>query len=560
MVKRCLMNDYEELANLIFPEITETIDDLEKRYPSRNLGEDAIVDRFAPSPTGFLHSGSLFTALIQYQFAKQSHGVFMMRLEDTDSKREVEGSGMRLLKELAEFSIVPSEGYFGDHEEGSYGPYIQSERASIYKTVIKEMIRENKAYPCFCSESELNEMRKVQEERKENQGYYGNYAKCSFLSAKEAIEKIKNGEDYIIRFRSTGSHNNKIHFHDLIKDDLELTENDQHIVILKGDGLPTYHFAHLCDDHFMRTTHVMRGEEWLSSLPIHFELFKSMGWKLPLYAHLPVIMKLDNGKRRKLSKRLDKEAAVSYFLEAGYSKAAFLEYLFTLANSDFEEWRLSHMDESIFNFNFTFDKFNVDGALFDVEKINDISKERLSRLSKKEFTDEALSYANEYNPELKALIEKDRPYFESIINIEREKENPRKDYVKFEDVIPFISFFYDDYFEKILDSDLPWSDKATKDRINVCLTAHKNSLGLSLSEEDWFNHLKEIMKPLGYAGNKKEMRDNPESFDATIGEASEIIRIALTGRKSSPNLYYVEKILGEERIIARIDEVISKMA
>ena len=547
------MTDNERLAELIFPNIHTTIEDLEKRYPKRDLPKGAIVDRFAPSPTGFLHSGSLFTAMICDKFAKQTNGVFMLRLEDTDSKREVAGSGEELLSQLSIFGIVPTEGYYGTYEKGCYGPYKQSDRSEIYNTVIKELIKRGDAYPCFVSEEELDEIRKKQEANKENPGYYGKYAICSFYTAKEAIERIERGDKYIIRFRSKGDHNNKIKVHDLIKGDLELSENDQHIVILKKDGLPTYHFAHLCDDHFMRTTHVTRGEEWLSSLPIHIELFERMGWEPPKYAHLPVIMKLDEGKRRKLSKRHDKEAAVSFFLESGYPKKALLEYLFTLANSNFEEWRLEHMDSDIYDFNFTFEKFNVDGALFDIEKINNISKERLSRLTKKEFTDQALEYASLYNKELFDLINRDRSYFESIVNIEREKENPRKDYTKFEDIVPFISFFYDDYFNNLTKEE--FNPKYSKEEINQVLNAHMNNLGLDLSEEEWFNNLKSQMNPLGFAANKKEMRDNPDKFKGTIGEASEIIRISLTARKSSPNLYYVEKILGENRIKERFKKV-----
>ena len=550
------MTDLERLAELIFPNITETIEDLEKRYPERNLPEGAIVDRFAPSPTGFLHSGSLFTAMIQWHLALKSKGVFMLRLEDTDTKREVEGSGERLLKELAKFDIVPTEGYFGDHEEGSYGPYVQSKRSSIYNTVIKEMIKRGDAYPAFESEEELNELRKYQEEHKLNPGYYGEFAKSSFLTPAQAIEKIEAGEPYIIRFRSKGSNKNKIHFHDLIKGDVEVTENEQHIVILKSDGLPTYHFAHLCDDHFMRTTHVLRGEEWLSSLPIHIELFTRLGFKLPNYGHLPVIMKNDEGKRRKLSKRLDKEAAVSFFLESGYPKSAILEYLFTLANSNFEEWRLENMGADIRDFTFTFEKFNKDGALFDMDKINDISKERLSRLTKSEFTDMALAFAKEYDSNLLELIERDRPYFESIVNIEREKENPRKDYTKFSDVYEFVKFFYNDKYDELFNQGFEYNESKTKEDIKKVLAKHLETLDLSLDEQEWFNSMKEAMHSIGYAVNKKELRDNPNDFIGTIGDASEIIRITLCGRKSSPNLYYVEKILGKDEIERRFNKII----
>jgi len=550
------MTDNERLANLIFPNIDSTIEDLENKYPKRKLNEDAIVTRFAPSPTGFLHSGSLFMAMCVHKMALQTNGVFILRLEDTDTKREVEGSGKELLDQLANFNIVPTEGYMGDYEVGEYGPYKQSDRSLIYNTVIKELIKRGDAYPCFVSEEELDEIRKKQEANKENPGYYGKYAVCSFYSAQEAIDRIEKGDKYIIRFRSKGNPNNKVKVHDLIKGNLELTENDQHIVILKKDGLPTYHFAHLCDDHFMGTTHVMRGEEWLSSLPIHLELFDRMGWKRPLYAHLPVIMKLDNGKRRKLSKRLDKEAAVSYFLENGYPKIAILEYLFTLANSNFEEWRLENMNANIYDFNFTFEKFNIDGALFDIEKINNISKERLSRLTKTEFTDLALEYGNIYNKELVDLINRDRSYFESIVNIEREKENPRKDYTKFSDIVPFISFFYDDYYDSIIkDTELEFNPNFSKDLIKKVLDTHLDNLDLEKEEQVWFNNLKEAMKPLGFAENKKELRDNPDKFIGTIGDASEIIRISLSTRKSSPNLYYVEKILGKAKIKERFNKV-----
>ena len=551
------MTDLERLAELIFPNITETIEDLEKRYPERNLPEGAIVDRFAPSPTGFLHSGSLFTAMIQWHLALKSKGVFMLRLEDTDTKREVEGSGERLLKELAKFDIVPTEGYFGDHEEGNYGPYVQSKRSTIYNTVIKEMIKRGDAYPAFESEEELNELRKYQEEHKLNPGYYGEFAKSSFLSPAEAIERIEAGEPYIIRFRSKGSNKNKIHFHDLIKGDVEVTENEQHIVILKSDGLPTYHFAHLCDDHFMRTTHVLRGEEWLSSLPIHIELFTRLGFKLPNYGHLPVIMKNDEGKRRKLSKRLDKEAAVSFFLESGYPKNAILEYLFTLANSNFEEWRLENMNADIRDFTFTFEKFNKDGALFDMDKINDISKERLCRLTKSEFTDMALAFAKEYDSNLLELINRDRPYFESIVNIEREKENPRKDYTKFSDVYEFVKFFYNDKYDELFNQGFEYNESKTKEDIKKVLSKHLETLDLNLDEQEWFNSMKEAMHSIGYAVNKKELRDNPDEFIGTIGDASEIIRITLCGRKSSPNLYYVEKILGKDEIARRFNKIIN---
>ena len=375
----------KEIAQLIFPDVKETIEDLEKRYPSRNLPEGAEVTRFAPSPTGFLHTGSLFTSLICHKVAKDTNGVFYVRLEDTDTKREIQGSGEQLLKQLHLFNIDPDEGYLGDSEKGLYGPYIQSQRADIYKVVIKHLLENGQAYPCFCSPEELEAIRVEQEKKKENPGYYGEYAKCRFLTNEEKKERILRGDPYVIRFRSTGNHNNKVAVSDLVHGDFEIAENDLDIVIFKSDGLPTYHFAHACDDHFMRTTTVIRGEEWIASLPIHVELFKALGWKAPKYAHLPVIMKIgENGNKRKLSKRLDNEAAVSYFLKDGYPSEALVMYLMTIANSNFEEWIFEHHFEHMEDFKFSFSKMSLEGALFDMGKVNLFSKEILGKKNKYE--------------------------------------------------------------------------------------------------------------------------------------------------------------------------------
>ena len=353
----------KELADLIFPEVHETIQDLEKRYPERNLPEGAEVTRFAPSPTGFLHTGSLFTAMVCRKVASQSGGVFYIRLEDTDTKREIAGSGEQLLTQLKLFNVVPDEGYLATHEEGNYGPYTQSKRADIYKVCIKHLIEQGRAYPDFCTPQELEEIRKKQEEQKLIPGYYGEFARDRFLTNEERVQKIKDGLPYVIRFKSNGDHLNKIHVHDLVRGDFEIAQNDQDIVILKGDGLPTYHFAHAVDDHFMRTTTVMRGEEWMPSLPIHIELFETLGFKKPNYAHLPVIMKVgEEGHRRKLSKRLDSEAAVSFFLEDGYPSEALIVYLMTIANSNFEEWLFEHDFRNIEEFKFSFDKMSLDCA------------------------------------------------------------------------------------------------------------------------------------------------------------------------------------------------------
>ena len=550
--------NYNDLANLIFPNITETIDDLEKRYPKRNLKEGAFVTRFAPSPTGFLHSGSLFTTIVNYWFAKQTDGVFFIRLEDTDQKREIAGSGNTLLNELAKFGIVPDEGYLGDSEKGNYAPYTQSKRSHIYDIVIKELIRQGKAYPCFCSSEELEELRRMQEKKKIRPGYYGKYAKFHSITPDEAIGRIKNGEQYIIRFKSSGNENNKITIYDEIRGKLDLTENDLDIVIRKGDGLPTYHFAHLVDDHFMRTNLVIRGEEWLPSLPIHYELFKTMNWEFPKYAHLPVVMKIgENGSRRKLSKRLDAEAAVSFFLDNGYPQSGLIEYLLTLINSNFEEWRMENPKADLHDFKLSFEKFSVDGALFDLDKIKNICKEVLSRMDKKEITNETYKWASMYDSELKEIIDQDRNYFEEIMNIEREIEKPRKDYEKYSDIKESILFFYDKYYNEMLKKPLPFNESISKeDTINVLETFLKDN-DTTLDETEWFNNLKKIAVKCGFCDNVKEYKKNKEAYKGHIGDVASIIRIAMCTKTKSPNLYNILQILGKDRYEKRVNKVIN---
>ena len=548
----------KELAELIFPDVKETIEDLEKRYPPRNLPEGAEVTRFAPSPTGFLHTGSLFTSMICRKVASQSGGIFYIRLEDTDTKREIAGSGEQLLEQLHIFNVDPDEGYFGNHEKGDYGPYIQSKRADIYKVVIKQLLIDGLAYPCFCSSQDLDELRKVQESKKLNPGYYGEFAKCRNLSNEERCEKIKKGEKFVIRFRSSGNHENKITVTDLVKGTFDIAQNDQDIVIYKSDGLPTYHFAHAVDDHFMRTTTVIRGEEWVASLPIHVELFEALGWKAPNYAHLPVILKLDeNGHKRKLSKRLDSEAAVSYFINDGYLPNALIMYLMTIANSNFEEWILNNHFEGMEDFAFSFKKMNNEGALFDMGKLNFFARELLVKLNKDEFTALALAYAKEYNPELKALIEQDPKYFANIINIDREKANPRKDYEKFGNIPEIISFFYEDGYQKAISGGLSFNEKFSNDDIKEALLAIKEKLTLGEDEQSWFNELKDIGVSLNYAANNKDYKANPDNFKGNIGDLAEILRITLTTRKNAPNLYSVMQLLGIEETHKRIDNVIS---
>lgn len=549
----------KELANLIFPNVTGTIEDLEKRYPQRNLPEGAEVTRFAPSPTGFLHTGSLFTSMICHKVANQSKGVFYVRLEDTDTKRGIAGSGEQLISQLKIFNVIPNEGYFGNEQKGNYGPYVQSERADIYRIVIKHLLENGRAYPCFCSPEDIDAIRKEQEAKKLLPGYYGEFAKCRHLSNEEKAQKIKNGEPFVIRFKSMGDHNKKIAVHDLIRGDFEIMQNDQDIVIYKSDGLPTYHFAHLVDDHFMRTTTVIRGEEWIASLPIHVELFETMGWKAPNYAHLPVICKLDEvGHKRKLSKRLDSEAAVSYFLEDGYPPEALIMYLMTIANSNFEEWILNNKFEHMEDFELSFNKISSEGALFDMGKVNFFAREILGKMNKEQIYVLAHKYAEQYNSELLELIDRDSEYFKSIMNIEREKENPRKDYEKFGNLPELIGFFYEDRYQKLLDAGFQYNEKFDKATIAEVLEALKD-LSINQDEQAWFENMKSIANKLGFAGNKKEFKENPEAFKGMVGDVAEILRITLTGRKNSPNLYYVMQILGLEESHRRMNSVINLM-
>lgn len=550
------MQEKLELVKLIFKdEKLYTIAELGKMFPKRNLKPGALVTRFAPSPTGFLHTGSLFASLISWRFAKQTGGVFYVRLEDTDTKREIAGTGEQVLKELKDFGIEPDESFL---KSGEYAPYIQSKRKTIYDSVIAEMIKKDLAYPCFMTQSELNDLRKLQEKNKQNPGYYGEFARDRFLTDKKAIAKIKAGADFVIRFKSPGDANKKVKVRDLIRGDLEIPENIQDIVIMKNDGLPTYHFAHLVDDHFMHTTTITRGEEWLSSLPIHLQLFDTLGFSRPDYAHLPVIMKVDeNGQRRKLSKRKDPEAAVSYFLERGYPPLAFLEYLLTIANSNFEEWRIQNPDKSIFDFNLSFEKISLDGALFDIEKVKYFAKEYLGNLSTKQFYKESLAWSEVYSKELYEFILKDPEYFKQIISIERETEKPRKDYASFSEIMPLIGFMDDYVYSANLTKDLVFSEKLSDAQVLEILKQYEAKADIVnlASETEWFEAFKALFLKLKYAANKKEYKANPENYIGMIADVAEVLRVALALKKSTPNFYLIQKIMGPARIKQRISQV-----
>ena len=554
------MTTYKDLADYIFSDVHDTINDLEKRYPNRDLPTGAEVTRFAPSPTGFLHLGSLFMSLIASKVAFDSKGVFYIRLEDTDTKREIEGSGEELISQLRYFGVNPDEGYLGDKEEGKYGPYKQSDRAYIYRVCIKYLMEQGRAYPCFCSHEDIEEMRQIQEANKVIPGYYGEYALCRNISPEDALKRIKAGEKYVIRFRSLGNHLNKVMFHDEVRGDISIADNDLDVVILKGDGLPTYHFAHAVDDHFMRTTTVLRGEEWIASAPIHLELFKALGFKTPKYAHAPVIMKLDNGNKRKLSKRKDPEASVSHFIEDGFTKEALKAYLMSIANSNFEEWTVANNCYDIDKFKFTFDKMPLDGVLFDQDKLNYFSKEIIAQMSASELYDKLIIWAKDYDKTLYAHIKDNKEFVTKILNIERGGEKARKDYVSFKDVYPIIGFFFNDRYLEIIKDGYPFNPLMDKNVIKDVLNDFKSSNDYSLPNDVWFNSVKELGMRHNFAESNKVYKLNKEAYKGHVGDVAEIIRVAICGVKNSPNLHDVLSILGKEEVDKRIDHAIECLA
>ena len=544
----------EELAELLFPDVTKTIDDLEAEYPLRNLPEGAQVTRFAPSPTGFLHTGSLFTSMISYTYAKQSGGVYFFRLEDTDTKRTIEGSGDLLINQLKEFGIVADEGYTPEGDVGAYGPYQQSKRKEIYRTVIKELIRRGRAYPDFCTPEDLDAIRKAQEANKVLPGYYGVYARDRNLSVDERIEKIKAGTPWVIRFKSMGDHDRKTKFVDAIRGEIELQDNDTDVVILKSDGLPTYHFAHVCDDHFMRTTCITRGEEWIPSTPVHLDMFRALGWKPPKYAHIPSIMKLDHGNKRKLSKRKDAEAAVSYFLDEGYCPEALLTYLMSIANSNFEEWAIANKTFDASKFKFSLKKMSLDGALFDQDKLNYFSKEIIAKMPLEQLYENVLRYAKEKDQAFASRIEADPVYFKKILNIEKDRKNPRKDYAKYSDIYPLIRFFYADEWEKIVEGGLPIREEF-KPLVKEVLKDIAGKMIFGSDESTWWEGVKAIGEAHGFASSNKDYKANPDHYKGSVSDCAEILRVAITGSTQSPNLHEILEILGREEVNRRLEAV-----
>ena len=547
--------NYKDLADLIFPNAKE-ISYYEEKYPERNLPEGAIVTRFAPSPTGFVHIGGLYQSLIALQITKKTNGVFFLRIEDTDQKREVENGVTDIVNSLKDFNMSPDEGMTSDTEEiGNYGPYKQSLRKEIYEAYAKYLLEQGKAYPCFCTSEEVEEIRKKQESAKIRPGYYGVWAKCRNLTVEEAAEKIKNGEHYIIRFKSPGREDRKIKHHDIIKGNVDFPENDQDIVIIKADGLPTYHFAHAIDDHLMRTTHVIRGDEWLSSIPLHLQLFHELGFKAPKYAHISPIMKNDNGNKRKLSKRKDPEAAVSYYKEEGIPVNAVKEYLLNIANSTFENWRRANPDKNMDEFDFQLNKMSVSGALFDMIKLLDIGKTVILKMTAEEVYENSLAWAKKYDKELEEILQ-DKEYSLKVFGIERGNKKPRKDISKWSDVKNSIVYMFDKEF---LDNDViyDYGKINNKEEINKILKSYINEFfDINDNKETWFNKIKDLAEKCGYAREVKEYKANPENWPGHVGDISTVLRVALTGRQNTPDMYEIMQVLGKESVLKRLNKAI----
>lgn len=543
--------DYKDLANLIFPDAKE-ISYYEEKYPERNLKEGAIVTRFAPSPTGFVHIGGLYQSVIARKLATQTDGVFFLRVEDTDQKREVENGITGIVQALNDFGIVPDEGMVSEIEgKGNYGPYRQSQRKEIYQSYAKYLISQGKAYPCFCTPEDVEEIRNKQEAAKIRPGYYGVWAKCRNVTVEEAIKRIENGEKYIIRFKSPGREDRKIKHHDVIKGNVDFPENDQDIVIIKADGLPTYHFAHAIDDHLMRTTHVIRGDEWLSSVPLHLQLFHELGFKAPKYAHIAPIMKNDNGNKRKLSKRKDSEAAVSYYDEEGIPEEAVKEYLMNIANSNFENWRRANKEKSIEEFELQLNKMSVSGALFDMIKLLDVGKTVISMFTAEEVYEKSLEWANKYDNELKDML-KDKEYALKIFSIERGNKKPRKDISKWSEVKENIEYMYDEKFLN-KEQEYPYQVINEREDINKILELYlEKYYNENDDKQEWFDKIKELSGELGYAKEVKEFKANPEAYKAHVGDVSTVIRVALTGRTNTPDMYEIMKVLGKDSIEKRL--------
>ena len=539
----------KDLAELLFPDVTKTIEDYEKMYPERNLEEGAYVTRFAPSPTGRLHMGSLFASFVPEVFARQTNGVFILRIEDTDSKREIENGTELILSDLKDNDYKIDENPI---DGGAYGPYIQTERKEIYRTFAKHLVAIGRAYPCFCTEEDLAHMREEEESRKERIGYYGKHAKCRNLTYEEVKAHLDKGDKFVIRLKSLGDFNKKLIFKDLIKGTIALPENDLDQVLLKSDGIPPYAFAHVVDDHLMRVTHVTRDDSYISSVPYHVELWNAFGFKLPKFAHLLPLCVKEGETVRKISKRKDPEAAVSFYHERGIPKEAIKMYFATLLNSNFEEWYLQNQDKSYRDFTFTFNKMSKSGPLFDLEKLLNISRNYISKLTKDEVYKNLLEWTGTYDKEFNNLLVKYEDYTKNVLNIEREQKKPRKDYSCYSDIKSQIFYMYDELYNP---TSYEWGKIDDKKEIIKILKTYMEKYFNITDKEAWFNNIKDLTDELGYCSNMKEYKENPDKYKGSVADISTVIRVALTTKSMTPDLYEIMKLLGKDRIKERITKI-----
>lgn len=538
--------DNKELANLIFPDAKDYTY-YEEKYPERDLPEGAEVVRVAPSPTGFIHVGGIFQGLIAKKIAEQTNGVFFVRIEDTDQKRKIENGVEEILGAYKDYDLYPDETV----GKGNYGPYVQSERKEIYQSYAKKLLEEGNAYPCFCSPEELDQIRENQTKAQERTGYYGKWAKCRNMPIDMAAEKIKTGVPYIIRFKSPGNPDKKIKHKDAIKGNIDFPENDQDIVIIKSDGLPTYHFAHAVDDHLMHTTIVTRSDEWVASVPLHLQLFRVLGFKTPKFAHTAPLEKREGDTKRKLSKRKDPEAAVSYYTKEGIPKEALKEYLMNIANSNFEIWRKQNPDKDMMkDFDFKLNKMGVSGALFDMVKLLDVSKGIISKFTAEEVYDATYTWASKFDEELAEML-KDKDYALKVLGIERGNAKPRKDIAKWSDVKNIIYYMYDEKFDK--NGEFEYQKITDKDEIEkIVKTYFEKYYDENDDKQTWFNKMKDLSEEMGYAREVKEYKTNPEAYKGHVGDISTVIRVKLTGRCNTPDLYEIMQVIGKERLLKRI--------
>lgn len=548
--------DYKQLAERLLPDVTTTVDDLEARYPARDLAEGAMITRLGPSPTGFIHIGNLYGALIDERLAHQSGGKFLLRIEDTDDKRKVEGAEALIIRAMEYFGIHFDEGVTLSGDKGDYGPYHQSERVEIYQAVAKHLVAQGKAYPSFATEEDLAKIREAQEAQKLNTGYYGKWATDRNLTLEEIEEKLAAGEEWTLRLRADGNPEETRAIPDGIRGHVTIHPNDQDFVLLKTNGVPTYHFAHVCDDHFMRVTHVVRGEEWLATLPFHIELFETLGWEHPVYCHTAHLMKIDEaGTRRKLSKRKDPEMALSFYEEKGFFPEAVREYIMILLNSDYEEWRLANPDTPLEDFPVHLDKMATSGALFDMVKLEDVSKETLVRLDEATIADFVIAWAEKYQPDVASVIAPQRDDFVKLLAIGRDGKKPRKDLMNAEQIVQFTKYFFDEWFtqEDALPENIPAEEAAAILEDYLATYDHTDD------NETWFGKIRTITEERGYAVRPKDYKKNPDAYKGHVGDVSTVVRLAITGRRNSPDIWAIQQVLGEEKTIARVKQMIASL-